>query len=324
MAYYGSQQPNRQGQGFYDPHMPGPNWGQGFREMFQNMMQVEQYQKDQARAQKEAEDKQEQARRKAEYEHKKWQREYNLDLRKVEETERRNRALEDKETTPKKYEFQAIYEAALRVYGDTPDGRKKSFELSIGLRPPTPSKPPKPTDYQNKKVDIQSEIDAGRLTPEQGQQAIQGLMGVTPQTPPDELRRKGALERNKNRDQVADIINRIPDYDPGKEKKAIKFLRNAIGTQGGEPPIVEGMRLDMPVRYQEAIFNQRDGVAPPEDILLIQKYDDMFRIFLEDILPRLTQGGKKGFNEFMVKFPELAKDKDIDRVRIKLWIAIYK
>jgi hypothetical protein len=57
-----------QGGGFYDPNMPGPNFGQGFKELFQNMLQMEMYKKEQAQKQQQEQLKQQQ-----------WEKEYKLE-----------------------------------------------------------------------------------------------------------------------------------------------------------------------------------------------------------------------------------------------------
>jgi len=72
---YYNQQPRIQGQGFYNPLMPGPDYGQGFREMFERAMQMDVYKKEQAQKQKQEQVKREQ-----------WEKEYELEKQRIDAT----------------------------------------------------------------------------------------------------------------------------------------------------------------------------------------------------------------------------------------------
>ena len=73
--YY--NQPRMQGQGFYNPNMPTPDWGAGFSQLFQNLMQVEMYKRKEAQAQEQERIKQEQ-----------WEKEYELEKQRADAYEK--------------------------------------------------------------------------------------------------------------------------------------------------------------------------------------------------------------------------------------------
>ena len=103
----------------------------------------------------------------------------------------------------------------------------------------------------------------------------------------------------------------------GGEQK-LRDLRSIVRKAGGQPPVAYGMRLDMPFQYNIAIRNQQDGVATPEDVATIERYEYLFSIFMEDVVP----SDIRKFRDF-IKL-DIARDPLIDKEQFRRWFEIYK
>ena len=139
---------------------------------------------------------------------------------------------------------------------------------------------------------------------------------------PEEKRRKGATTRDKNKKEMTDFYASIPDLiEKGQIK--VKSLRKMLKKQGGGiPTSQQGYRLDMPSKYNTAVLNKKDGVAIPEDLDIIAKYEAMFGVFKD----RLLAKGIDSFEKFMTSMDtiDLRRDPNFDKSQIKRWYDIYK
>ena len=73
----------------------------------------------------------------------------------------------------------------------------------------------------------------------------------------------------------------------------------------------------MPEKYNRAILNQKDGVATIEDDSTIRRYEDMFKIFQDELRDYPT------FKNWLSASP-ITKMAGIDKSQMKIWYDIYK
>ena len=140
---------------------------------------------------------------------------------------------------------------------------------------------------------------------------------------PEEERRKGATTRDKNKKEMADFYKSIPELIDKEHQIKTKSLRKMLKKQGGRiPTSQQGYRLDMPTKYNVAILNKKDGVATPEDLDIIAKYEAMFGVFKDRLLAR----GIDSFDKFMTSMDtiDLRRDHNFEKKQIKRWYDIYK
>ena len=173
----------------------------------------------------------------------------------------------------------------------------------IDARYRRPEKPPTPTTFDKKKTVLDKRLKAGKITQPQYDEALYSI--AAPPTA-EETRQKGATKRASNRTWLKDVYKMTAKTKP----------RKLIKDSGGARPKSYGVFLDMPHNYNWALLNQKDGVATKEDLNIIEKYDAMFRVFQEQLLPRFS------WKEFLKS--GLAKDPDIDKAQIRKWYDYYK
>jgi len=190
---------------------------------------------------------------------------------------------------------------ALIDSGMPPEEAKKQAVLG---RTPTvkPPVPKKPTQFEQKKTVLDGRLARKEITQEQYDEALWGI-----KSKPVVTRQKGASTRQANATFLKDVYNKADKNSILDEAKKAKAR-----------PIVRGIYFDMPFNYNWAVQNKQDGVATPEDEMVIQKYDQMFKFFQDGLI---GQGIKK-FKDF-AKLP-VAKDPDIDRAQIRKWFEIYR
>lgn len=335
MTYMRRQQ-NIQPQGFYNPWMPGPDIGRGVQGFIDRMQQQKMYQEKMGQQQ--------------------WERGI---------TERRTAAYEEqvKPTEPRIPEFkQRIQElmdanpgmtegqAANQIlkykepeiippviakdlerklvedYGENWRGeisydlfRDELDEWQSVSRQKVP-KPSTQTAFDKKREMLGERLTAGEITKGEHDKS---LLGIAIKKSDAEMRRESYSARDANIRQVADILKRTSQkYKNNPEKEMRKMVRDVPGAL----PTAEGIRLDMPRQYNQAILNKKDGVATSDDFAIIEKYDMMFKLFQEDLLGK----GILTFKDYLAMPPTpgqetpLAMDKDIDNRFMKMWFDIYK
>jgi hypothetical protein len=305
MSYYYTQQPRISGNSFYNPYMKGPDIGQGVPQLMQQLMQIEMYKQQQKQTQEKAIQDYMAKLQKEMREREKWQKDYELKTKQYEETKRHHEKTEQKQ--PSLSTFKEKYELGLKIYGNTPEGQKKSFEIAVGIKPETPRQP---TDFDKKKAAIEA-------MPIPQEKKVEALYGIKAEDTPEEIRTKGRTARDENIRQVQNLTKRMPDdYTSDKPKKKASFLRDMVKDFPDTPPVFEGIRFDMPFKYQVATLNKEDGVATPEDTDTINKYNAMFRYFQDKALPEY------GTWEAWMQSTD-AKSGKFDLPQIKLWFDIY-
>jgi hypothetical protein len=133
---------------------------------------------------------------------------------------------------------------------------------------------------------------------------------------PEEKRRRGASTRDGNLREMRDFYKGIPELiDRGRIKP--NELRKMIKKQGGGiPTSPQGYRLDMPEKYNRAILNQRDGVATEEDTNTIKNYENMFKIFQDELKVYPT------FKDWL-RLSVTTKLKGLDKNQMKIWYDVY-
>jgi len=127
---------------------------------------------------------------------------------------------------------------------------------------------------------------------------------------------KGSPQRNAGIKTVDKFYEDTPNSgDPKKYLK--KRFGGEIELSIESRPITEtGLYLDMPRKYNYAIFARDNKVASAEDLDFIRKYDDMFKFFSEIILPTYPT-----FKEFMKT--DVSRDSDMDIRQMKDWYDLY-
>lgn len=133
---------------------------------------------------------------------------------------------------------------------------------------------------------------------------------------PEEKRRKGASIRDGNLREMRDFFKGIPELmEEGRIKP--NELRKMVEKQGGGVPTSpQGYRLDMPEKYNRAILNQGDGVATVEDTGTIKNYENMFKIFQDELKVYPT------FKDWL-RLSVTTKLKGLDKNQMKIWYDIY-
>jgi len=173
-------------------------------------------------------------------------------------------------------------------------------------------KPPTKTTFDKKREMLDERLKAGEITKAEHDKS---LLGIAIKKSDTEMRKESAPTRDANIRQVADILKRMPQsYKNNPEKHMRGMVKGVLGAL----PTAEGIRLDMPRQYNQAVLNKRDGVATSDDFAIIEKYDMMFRLFQDELFGK----GILTFKDYL-KLP-LAMDKDIDNRFMKLWFDTYK
>ena len=133
---------------------------------------------------------------------------------------------------------------------------------------------------------------------------------------PEEERRRGATTRDGNLREMRDFYKGIPELiEKGRIKP--KELRKMIEKQGGGVPTSpQGYRLDMPEKYNRAILNQKDGVATVEDTSIIKNYENMFKIFQDELKVYPT------FKDWL-RLSVTTELKGLDKNQMKIWYDIF-
>lgn len=175
-------------------------------------------------------------------------------------------------------------------------------------------KPPRPAAYTLRKRDLDKALRAKDITQDQ---YTKSLFNIKQEMTPDEKRRQGASIRDSNAREMRDFYKGIPDLIAKGRIKA-KELRKMVKKQGGGiPTSQQGYRLDMPEKYNRAILNQKDGVATVEDTGTIRNYEDMFKIFQEELQTYPT------FKDWLANSP-VTRMTGIDKSQMKIWYDIYR
>lgn len=159
------------------------------------------------------------------------------------------------------------------------------------------------TSFEEKKAALIAKLQDGSINQEQFDKA---MFNIPPKPTPGEIIKKGGNLRQANDTWLKDVYKNAETKDILGEAKKAKAR-----------PIVRGIALDMPYKYNLAILNREDRVETPEDLDVIQKYDAMFQYFNDVLLPKANT-----FKKF-TKLPE-AKDPDFDRVMIRKWYTLYR
>ncbi len=280
---------------WHDPYSKHPNIMGGLRDLLKNFMMMKQLKEERGEKEREWEFKEE----------KRLMEERDLasmlEYRKA-QTERISRLPEP--PVPPDYLRKADSLVAEKVAKDR--GEALSMILKIGREP---------TDvYSRRKKDLDKALKLGTINQDQYNKSLFGLkQGLTP----DELRRKGASIRDGNARELRDFYKTIPDLIDNKGRINTKELRKIIERQGGGGPVSQqGYRLDMPERYNRATLKQRDGVATVEDTNTIRNYEDMFKIFNDELKDYPT------FKDWISSSPT-AKLVGLDKNQMKIWYDIY-
>lgn len=286
--------PERKAQGFYDPYQKGPAWGQGITQLIKDFMMMKQLKEE--RGEKE------------------WERGFKERGREIEERELESQA---------KYR-EALTEKALRPPAPpkTPDYFQKATDLvtagvakNIGEGLTMALKiEQEPRDaYTLRKRDLEKALKLGTINQEQFNKS---LFNLKQELTPEEKRRKGASIRDSNARELRDFYKSIPELIDKGRIKAKELRKMVERTGGGDPVSQQGYRLDMPEQYNRAILNQRDGVATVEDKNTIKNYEDMFKIFKDELKDYPTFKG-------WISSSPIRNLVGLDKNQMKMWYDIY-
>lgn len=202
--------------------------------------------------------------------------------------------------------------------------RKTAFDMFKGLKDPErikleaqmraegtaagkPPTEPTITQYEKKKRDLKVMFDSGKITPAEYANGIKELVGVPTKT----IDKTKDIKTNK-----AFVQKAFSAY--GSMEEVINAAREQVKGVPGAVPTRDGVRLDMPTKYNVAQLNREYKIERPEDTAVIELYDEMFDTFLTEMLPKF-----RSFKH-MLKASDIAKDDEIDLKQIRLWYKIYK
>ena len=161
------------------------------------------------------------------------------------------------------------------------------------------------TTYDKKKTDLEKAYQEGKISQEEYTQGKKTLLGISTTSRKDTT----YVIRDKNEAFVQRTLGDMVTKDIIKAaRQQIKGLPDAI-------PVLDGVRLDMPFKYNVAKFNEEDNAQTEADKRRVLKYDAMFQAFRENVLPRFNS-----FKEFMAS----NKGKDWDLKQVRLWFDIYR
>ena len=144
---------------------------------------------------------------------------------------------------------------------------------------------------------------------------------------------KGSPQRNAWVKNVDRFYKEMDDAGTPTTPKEYMEERYELDATPDQRPITpSGLYLDMPRKYNYARFAKDNEVASAEDLDTIRKYDDMFRLFKEVLLPRYYRDEEKvrrngrmvkesGFVKFMRS--DVARDSDLDIRQLKDWYDLY-
>jgi len=206
--------------------------------------------------------------------------------------------------------------------GIAPD-RKSAMNIFKGLKDPErikveaqaraegtaagqPPETPTVTQYEQKRRDLKTALDSGSITPEEFAQGSKARLGIP--------KKSDAVKDVKT--NRAFVQKTFAAYD--SMDAVVDAAREQVKGIPGAVPTRDGVRLDMPTKYNVAQLNREYKVEQPKDNAIIELYDEMFDTFLNYMLPDF-----KSFKN-MMKNSDIAKDKEIDLKQVKLWFQIYK
>ena len=188
---------------------------------------------------------------------------------------------------------------------------KRHFDIThpVPEKPPKPEKPPAPTEYDKKLANLEAARKAGALSDDEYNAAKKAMMGV-PSSGKEPTVQQGAPSRESNSSRI-----RAWKSEGAIAGDATKAARKYI-KDGMEPENENGWRYDMPEKYNWAKMNDNDGVATPQDLDAINKYEALKQAFLSKYVKELPT-----WKDFLQS--PYAKIKEIDRNFIKMLYDIY-
>jgi len=345
MAYYGQRPSGRDlhqasgGNPFYNPYSPYPNIGMGIASTFGNIMAMKEMRAQQDYDRGEEEKKHDlETRRVAAYE--KSQEPPEIKVRESQQfilakelidTGRANTWAEAWDMVLGEKDKGTVYPTEFQVDQATRYGREDWKDaVSPGqqevdykewmYKRRSPQEAPQ-TNYTRAVAYIEGEVQAGRKTPEEARVDMEKITGLYEEEEKggqdlDFSGGRGAPSREANQRSWLARKENTTGYKDIKQTK--KTARNNY-KEYGQPPTIDGIRTDMPLRYQMAVLNERDGVATPIDTEVIQNYEDMWGFFEELV----TADGSlyTTWSEF-TKHPDFMA-KDIDKKQMKFWYDAY-
>lgn len=290
--------PPMQGGGFYNPFMKKPHYGAGIQQTVQQVMAQKEMRKQQEQREKLLKQQKEQQS----FENRMRMLKFLKGMEPSVRMKALDRLVEQKIISPQQKDMTLAGITKIETHQEKID--KITAEVTAREETKAKFRPePKPTQFEMKRTALSARLKAGTITQEQHDEA---LYNIKPKPSQEEIIRKGANPRQSNDTWLKDVYNKVDSKAVKKEAKKAKAR-----------PVVRGIALDMPYKYNLAILNRNDGVETPEDLDIIQKYDAMFQYFNDTLRVKAEK-----FKDFM-KLPE-AKDPDFDKAQIKIWYDIYR
>lgn len=293
MAYgrYGQYPPMQGGGGFYSPYSAKPQWGAGIAQTIQQLM-----------AQKQMQKQQKQQGEQQSFENRMRILNYLKGMEPTKREKALSRLVENKVITQEQKDMALAGVSKV----EAPEERIKRIKGEATARAEVAAKfkkEPDPTQFEVKKGIWDAKLRTGEATQVQYDEV---MWGVKPKPTQEEILAKKANPRQANDTWLSRAWNTIDKVEAEKKAKKAKAR-----------PVVMGISLDMPYKYNLAVLNKNDRVATPEDLQLIQEYDDMFEYFNTQLMGK----GITNFKDFMKS--DLAKDKALDKAQIKKWYELY-
>lgn len=283
--------PPIQGGGFYNPYMKKPHYGAGFQQMIQQFMQMKQIQK-----------QQKQQGEQQSFENRMRILNYLKGMEPTKREKALNRLVENKVITQEQKDMASAGVSKV----ETQEERIKRIKGEATARAEVAAKfkkEPDPTQFEVKKGIWDAKLRTGEATQAQYDEV---MWGVKPKPTLEDTIAKRANPRQANDTWLSRAWVNIDKSQAEKLAKKAKAR-----------PVVMGIALDMPYKYNLAVLNKNDRVATPEDLKIIQLYDDMLEFFNT----KLPKEGITDFKAFMES--QWSKGKEIDKAQIKKWFELY-
>ena len=182
----------------------------------------------------------------------------------------------------------------------------------------TPVKPETPTIHDSKIAYWTGKWKKGDVKDDEYHEIISSLMGGPSLTKTEDYSGpKGAAQRNANYNALEKAW-----YTKTGNYYTPKKIRDIVEQSGGNPPVdQEGLRVDMPHKYNWALLNKNDGVGSEDDVDTLMRYDAMFQVF------QMARGeGVAGHKEFLewAKDKPFKNDKKFDWAQVRKWFEYYR
>lgn len=315
--------PRQQGQGFYNPYMRGPDWGQGVQMLMQNLMQVRQLAEEKRRRDLQMQMQQERLG----FEKERLQLSKDANQRAIEAANRQAKIFEfkireyerDWNLTRETDEFLArLKQEDPQIYAELrfkyiPQKVKEERAAGMaGAKAEAIAKVDKqyrePTTYEQLGIDIEKAHKSGQLSDEEYAVAVKNRLGI-PVT--GNLTTGQALNA---RVKVNDYVNGVIDDYVNQKYRGKQQKFNRLNPSKEDIQVLQqaGLDLRFPNEFHYAAKRVELGISNPGDIELLQAYMNAYDDFIRNYLGQKDKN--TAYQAFIGAHPQM-----IDPAWIRRW-----